>query len=328
VLPERAEHHLGGEIGRLVARVQNGVYFRDVHREHFARIMQEFHREVALTVGSAAAYAGSYAGGVAGIHAVYVEGEMESGGAVAGDADRFLDHAAHSHLVDVAHGESADALFADRVALSRIEVTDADQHGARGIDHRIFIAEFEELFVAAAEHVGEGHPVDVAGIRSFGRVDVAVSVEPDNAHFLFFLAVEFRYARDGAHRERVISAEGERNAAGFERFVNAVAQFFGCGHDLGKVFDLRVAAAGDRFAYRHLNVAYVVDVVAELLEARAHVSDSDRGRTHVYSAAAGAEIRGETDDANFFVFEHARTIEQILGKTKGGGADKCLKSVV
>ena len=61
---------------------------------------------------------------------------MQSGGAVAGDADRVLHHGAHAALIDFAHCINVDAGGANVMGLVAVNIADTYQsHILRG-DHR------------------------------------------------------------------------------------------------------------------------------------------------------------------------------------------------
>ena len=116
---------------------------------------------------------------------------MISGGAVSGHGESFLHDGAHAALVNVAHGENLNSGFADVLFFEVIDIADADEDT---IFRRHFwrkIVNLSQFSRRQAHDRGEGHAVHVATGRRLGRVHIGVSINPDQADFLFFAAVEF-----------------------------------------------------------------------------------------------------------------------------------------
>ncbi len=59
--------------------------------------------------------------------------------------------------------------------------------------------------------------MNIAAGRGFGRVDVAVGVDPQQADALMVAAIKFGDPADGARGDGVVAAKRERNLARFER---------------------------------------------------------------------------------------------------------------
>src|SRR6185437_1683650 len=82
---------------------------------------------------------------------------------------------------------------------------------------------------------GEGHSVDVAAGRSFGRVEVGVGVDPDEADFLLPLAVKGGDTGDGPGGDGVVSAEDDGAHAFFERLLDDFSSAGTGFGDLGEI---------------------------------------------------------------------------------------------
>src|ERR1700741_1906392 len=81
-----------------------------------------------FAVGRAAAHGSSYAGSVLRVDPIHVERDVISSGSPTGHAESFFDHSAHAALVDVAHGEDADAGLVNVLFLDGVNITHTDQH--------------------------------------------------------------------------------------------------------------------------------------------------------------------------------------------------------
>ena len=106
---------------------------------------------------------------------------MEAGGAGRGDADGFFHDGTEAALIDVAHGESADAGFPDVGLLHLVDVAEAHDDDAAGVHFRGEVEDVGEFAGAVAGDGGERHAVNVAARAGFWRVHVGMSVEPDEA---------------------------------------------------------------------------------------------------------------------------------------------------
>jgi len=96
----------------------------------------------------------------------------------------------------------------------------------------------------------------------------------------------------------MVSTENQRKKTLLERFLDGDTQILaGIGnflHILGALF-----ADGHFLRLLHGDVADILDLETEMLDARLQTGDAKRGRAHVHAAAAGAEVHGYADDANF-----------------------------
>jgi hypothetical protein len=75
------------------------------------------------------------------------------------------------------------------------------------------------------------------------------------------------------------------------------AQVFASVGDFGNVLGA-FFAVGHFFGLLNGNVADVLDVMAELLDASLQAGNAESRRAHVNAAAAGAEVHGNADDAD------------------------------
>ena len=144
----------------------------------------------AFAIGGAAPDGRADAGRVFGIDPVQIERDVIADGAASGQAQRLFHHRAHATLVDVAHGEDVHAGAANVLALVFVHVADADQH-------TIFRPHLGTEAIHVAEwrveqpHDGtERHAMNVAAGRGFGRVDVAVGVDPQQPDALVLATVK------------------------------------------------------------------------------------------------------------------------------------------
>src|SRR5208283_5834593 len=120
-------------------------------------------------------------------------------------------------------------------------------------------------------------------------------IEPDEAHALIAFAKMAGDAGHGANGDRVIPAEHQWDRSAPHGSVDAGGKFFAGRGDLGK--ELGVAVAGGRgFSLLYVNIAEILDVVPERLQARIEARDAERRRSHVDAAASLAEIEGRSDN--------------------------------
>ena len=104
-------------------------------------------------------------------------------------------------------------------------------------------------------------------------------------------------AAGGTRGDGVVSAEDQGQVAFFEGFLHGVAQGFA---GIGDFVDILAAffADGHFFGLFHDDVADVLDVVAEMLDAGLQTGNAQGGGAHIHAAAAGAEVHGNADDAD------------------------------
>ena len=138
----------------------------------------------------------------------------------------------------------------------------------------------------------------VAAGRGFGRVDVGVGVDPDQADALVLAAVELGDAGDRAGCHGMVAAQHQRDFAGFERLDHQFGVLGAGGGDFFQIFGVRVAfffllGNGDG------DVAAVFDLVAEGFQARFEAGHAHGRGAHVDAAARLAEIKRNADDADF-----------------------------
>ena len=141
------------------------------------------------------------------------------------------------------------------------------------------------------------HAVDIAAGRGLGRVHVAVGVNPDQSDLLVLAAIKLGHACHRSRRHRVVSAQHQRNFAGFQRLQDQFGMLGAGGGDFLQI--LRMGSAllllfGDRDG----NIAAVFDDVADGLETGFEPGDTNRGRAHVHAAAGLAQIERDSDHPN------------------------------
>ena len=252
-----------------------------------AGLGDELEREVSLAVREASAHGRPYAGRDVRIQRVHVEADVHE--RRGGDGtERPAHHALEPEPVDVAHRRHVGVQAAEHVPLAVVERADADErhprHGRKRPRRAL------ELPAGETESCGERHPVDVSARTRLRSVEVAVCVEPEDRA----RAVDARQPADAPERNRVVSAENER-----ERSV-ADGVFDEAG-DLGARFLDRLEEAdalaadlrglGDRGG----DVAEVDVLASQSLDALLEPCVADRGGSHVDAAAARPEVEGGAD---------------------------------
>src|SRR5262249_16406688 len=105
------------------------------------------------------------------------------------------------------------------------------------------------------------------------------------------------HARDRAHRDRVVAAEDDGNPALARDGVDLVAQRLARRQDLAQVLEATIPGALG-FRDRHLQVAGVFDLMAQLADAIVDVGQAERGRAHVDAAATGSQIERHADEGD------------------------------
>src|SRR5579872_914015 len=113
--------------------VDYGIDFNDFKAQHAAVIGNDFHGQMCLAVGGTSAHRSADAGSVFGIDPIHVERDMVAGSAASGHAQGLFHDGAHAALVDVAHGEDADAGSMNVFFLYRVNVADSDQYAIFGL---------------------------------------------------------------------------------------------------------------------------------------------------------------------------------------------------
>src|ERR1700734_2761936 len=104
--------------------VDHRIYFHDFEAQHASVVGNDFHGQVCFAIRGAATHRRAHAGRIFGVDPVHVARNMVAGGAASGHAQSFFHHGAHATLVDVAHGEDADAGPAHVFFFDRVDVAD------------------------------------------------------------------------------------------------------------------------------------------------------------------------------------------------------------
>src|SRR5215467_6065452 len=100
---------------------------------------------MSFAVSGSAAHGCTHSGGVAWIDKVHVNGQVESDGAIASEPDGFVHDGAQAPLVDIAHGEGANAGFFDVRLFHLIHIAQADNDGIARVDDRSVTGEVSEF---------------------------------------------------------------------------------------------------------------------------------------------------------------------------------------
>ena len=163
--------------------------------------------------------------------------------------ERELHYPSNPMAIDVMHAERADAVLAQDLLLAAVDIAQPDVHEFRHADALLRGDPVEDaLFVGLGEarDEGDGHAVNVTGVRGLGRVDVGMGVDPDDPHFAAVeaLADGSGGSRDGADRDAVVAAEGEDEAALAGLGVDLLAEGGGDGGDGAGVLHAAVVRVG------------------------------------------------------------------------------------
>ena len=166
---------------------------------------------------------------------------------------------AHAAFVDIAHGENVDAGFFDDFAFLGVEIAGTDDDDVAGLGFRFEAAEINQFGCAVTHDGGERHAVNVAGRRGFGRIHVAVRIEPDVADLFFFFAEMTRRRR--AATPAAMEWSPPRTSGRKPSFRDFSTRLGDVLAGLGDFLHILGALFADRHFFRllHFNVADVFD---------------------------------------------------------------------
>ena len=99
------------------------------------------------------------------VHEVHVQAYGDAVGVVGGVFQGVGHDFAHAALVNVAHGEDANAGFFDQAALLGVEIANAHQHDILRLDFRLEAQQVNQLWRAVAHYGGQRHAMNVARRR-------------------------------------------------------------------------------------------------------------------------------------------------------------------
>src|SRR5215472_8433833 len=219
-LAERRADELDCQASRRKAVIERGIHFDELERVGDAALSDDLHCQMRLAIRDSADDRRARARSGRRVDDVDVEAHVRARWAVPGDRDRALYHARHARTIDIGHRVTRHAALAQRVALSRIDVAESDEHASRRIDQRHWELRRAELRAHLAEGRTHAHPMDVAGRARRRRVHVRVRVEPDDA------ARSLR-ARDSAERpdrQRMVAADDETVRTRTQRALDGIRQ--------------------------------------------------------------------------------------------------------
>src|ERR1700691_1069576 len=128
LLPKRRQCQLPRQVGSPVVFVDHGIHFDNLETHHASVISNDFHSQVSLAISSTAAHRSAHARRVLGIDPVHVERDVIAGGPASGHAQGLFHHSTHAALVNVAHGEDANAGATHVFLFNRIDVSHSHQH--------------------------------------------------------------------------------------------------------------------------------------------------------------------------------------------------------
>ena len=134
-----------------------------------------------------------------------------------------------------------------------------------------------------------------------------MGVEPDQADALAALGVVAGQAGDGAHGDRVVAAQHQRQAAVLEHRPDRVAQPLAGAADLAQVPEPRVAGVvglGDL----DVHVAGVVDLVPQVADVVVDVGQAEGRGAHVDATAPGPQVERHADHGHLALLEHRDAI--------------------
>ena len=181
--------------------------------------------------------------------------------------------------------------------LGGIDIAHADQHGVLRRNLGRVAQHVRQLLRPHAQQRRQRHSVDVAARRGFGRIDVGVRVDPDDADLLVLAPVELRHARNRARGDGVVSAQHEGRHPLFQGLGHCFRRSRAGLGDLLQITRIR-AAEFLRLGDFDGHVAAVLDMMAEGLQPRLQARYAHRRGPHVDAAAAGAHVERHADHAN------------------------------
>lgn len=119
-------------------------------------------------------------GGDGRVEGIDVKAEVNGARAVGGDVlDGHLDNLGDAVLVDLVHGEGLDAVLAEDLLLSSVDVTETNVDEAVGGEARLDPAELLEL-AGDSEQERDGAAVDVSAVGGLGGVDILLVTKGDD----------------------------------------------------------------------------------------------------------------------------------------------------
>ncbi len=183
-----------------------------------------------------------------------------------------------------------------------IDVADAHQGAIFRAHFGAEAVEIGERRMEQSHDGAERHAVHVAAGRSFGRVDVAVRVDPHQADALISAAIKFRDAGNGSCSDGVIAAKSQWDLPGLEGLDHQFGLRGASFRDLGQILGVGVTL-GFGLEHGDRNVAAVLDVIAEGFEFAFQPGNAHCRRTHVHAAAGLAKVKRHTDDADVLGFQ-------------------------
>jgi hypothetical protein len=223
-----------------------------------------------------------------GIDDIHVDGDVDERPA-RNPLERLDDHRLHPAPVEIADRVNHDAELPDECPLPGVERAHADESDSFRL-HRRQAKPVAREAAAEPQRRGERHPVDIPGRRRLGRVQVAVSVEPQHAP-----RPRGCQPAQRAHRDRMVPAEHQWQPTLAAGSLDLVCDPRAGLEDLIQepgALGARLTRLGDR----RLNVPAVLDFDPGTLEPLAEARVADRRRAHVDAAAARAEIERRSDD--------------------------------
>ena len=206
-------------------------------------------------------------------------------------------HRGHAQFVDVAHGVDDDPAVRQRNAFLAVQVADGDHDDVLRPQLGALVAEVDQVRMTLAGQHRHRHAVNVAGGRRVGRVEVTVRVDPDDAE----RSVR-RHAADRADGHGMVAAEEDGKvlrAATLGNVIDGLADRTDgaeMAHPAAARFHPALGAHGVLVAFRDVDVAGVVHIVAQAHEAIVEPGVAHRARPHVDAAALLTEVHGHADD--------------------------------
>src|SRR5215469_14905930 len=144
---------------------------------------------MALAVRSPSPYRCTDARRIFWVDPVHVERDVIADGSSSGETQSFFHHCTHSAFVDIAHRECMNTGTLDVVTFVRVHIADAHQHTVVGLYFWTKSENIAQWRIEQTHNRTQRHTMHVPAGRGFGRVDIAVGVNPDEADLLVLAAV-------------------------------------------------------------------------------------------------------------------------------------------
>ena len=140
--------------------------------------------------------------------------------------------------------------------------------------------------------------MDVAAGRAIGGVDVGVRVNPDQSYILVLPAIEFGDTGHRARRHQVVSAQHQRNHAGFERLDHQLGVL---GAGSGNFFRYLADGSPAFFCSAMATEMFprILHHVPQFFQPRLQAGHAYRRGSHVHAPARLSQVERDANHPDF-----------------------------